>query len=150
MTKRTDYRATFNSDAELKYIADGIRNLTLPKSEWTHAGHFAAAIWLLCEEGFEAYRELPDVILAYNVSVGGENSDTDGYHETITQASLMAADSMIEDAGENEALHSIHARLMASDYGRPEWMLKYWSEPCLFSVAARRAWIDPDIMDLPF
>jgi len=31
---------------------------------------------------------MPAMIRRYNQSVGGVNSDTGGYHETITQASL--------------------------------------------------------------
>ena len=33
-------------------------------------------------------RELPDIIRRYNESVGGVNSDTEGYHETITRVFL--------------------------------------------------------------
>jgi len=40
--------------------------------------------------------------------------------------------------------------LMASPLGRSEWLLTYWSRPRLFSVEARRAWLDPDIQTLPF
>jgi len=39
--------------------------------------------------------------------------------------------------------------LMSSPFGKPEWLLAYWSHPRLFSVEARHAWIEPDIQPLP-
>jgi len=39
---------------------------------------------------------------------------------------------------------------MASSFGRSDWLLSYWTKPVLFSVAARRGWIGPDVKPLPF
>ncbi len=64
---------------------------TLPKAEWTHAGHWAAALWLLRHDGDELDTRMPGLIRRYNESVGGVNSDSAGYHHTITIASLRAA-----------------------------------------------------------
>ena len=36
-------------------------------------------------------RDLPDLIRRYNESVGGVNSDTEGYHETITQVFIRTS-----------------------------------------------------------
>ena len=42
--------------------------------------------WLILERpDIVPERDLPDLIRRYNESVGGVNSDTEGYHETITQ-----------------------------------------------------------------
>ena len=40
--------------------------------------------------------------------------------------------------------------LLATEYGRSEWLLGYWSRPLLFSVAARKAWVNPNLRELPF
>jgi hypothetical protein len=40
--------------------------------------------------------------------------------------------------------------LLAAEYGRSDWLLGYWSKPVLFSVNARRTWVDPDLRALPF
>jgi len=37
----------FKSNADIEWIGLGIVDVSLPKSDWTHAAHFAAAIWLL-------------------------------------------------------------------------------------------------------
>ena len=38
---------------------------------------------------------MPTMIRAYNEATGGANTETRGYHETITQASLRAARSFL-------------------------------------------------------
>jgi len=75
------------SDADIERVALGLQDHALPKAQWTHAGHFAAALWLLRRRPeIDPPREMPAMIRSYNEAVGGVNSDTEGYHETITQA----------------------------------------------------------------
>lgn len=38
---------SFATDAAIEHIALGVIDRTLPKTDWTHAAHFAAAVWLL-------------------------------------------------------------------------------------------------------
>lgn len=136
----------FSSTAEIERIGRGVAERTLPKSEWTHAAHFAAALWVLSQPDMNAERDMPKMIRAYNLATGVANTDSGGYHETITLASLRAAHNWLSGRPE-KALHD----LLAGDCGRSsDWLLAYWSKPVLFSVMARRAWIDPDLKPLPF
>ena len=80
----------FSSDVEIERIGRGLLDRSLPKAEWTHAGHFAAAFWVLRRPNMDAARDLPGLIRAYNEATGVHNTDTTGYHETITLASLRA------------------------------------------------------------
>lgn len=139
----------FSSDAEIERIGRGLIDRSLPKAEWTHAAHFAAAFWLLRRPGTDAAREMPGFIRAYNEATGTPNTDTGGYHETITFASLRAARSWLA-ARPHSNLHLALNELLASRFGRSDWLLAHWSRPVLFSVAARRAWIEPDVKPLPF
>jgi hypothetical protein len=139
----------FISDAEIERIALGVIDRTLPKPEWTHAAHFAAALWVLRRPDMNAERDLPKLIRAYNLATGVANTDSSGYHETITLASLRAARTWLEKMPE-KPLHEVLNELLASRHGRSDWLLDYWSKPMLFSVMARRAWIDPDLKPLPF
>ncbi|KPF62634.1 hypothetical protein IP88_14395 [alpha proteobacterium AAP81b] len=138
------------SDAAIARIAAGLLDRSLPKAEWTHAGHFAAALWLLrWQQGFDGPRDLPAIIRAYNEATGGVNSDSEGYHETITLASIRAASAALAD-GAGAPLSEILATLLAGPLGRSDWPLGYWHEDTLFSVAARRDWVEPDRAALPF
>ena len=139
----------FTSDTEIDRIGRGVLDRTLPKPEWTHAAHFAAAFWVLRRPGMHAERDMPGLIRAYNEATGTPNTDTGGYHETITLASLRAARAWLEKRAA-DPLHMSLEALLASEYGRSDWLFAYWSRPVLFSVAARRAWVEPDLRPLPF
>jgi hypothetical protein len=137
------------SDADIDRIGRCVETCTLPKREWTHAAHFAAAIWILTHPNLVAERDMPAVIRDYNDATGTRNTDTTGYHETITQASIRVARAFLAkrpNAGRAEALRE----LLASPFGRSDWLLAYYSRERLFSVEARRGWVEPDLSPLPF
>lgn len=139
----------FCSDAEIERIARGLTDRSLPKPSWTHAAHFAAALWLLRCRGADAMIDMPPLIRAYNEATGVPNTDTSGYHETITLASLRAGHAWL--AGRpGMPLHAVLEEMLATALGRSDWLLTYWSRPVLFSAAARRMWVDPDLGPLPF
>jgi hypothetical protein len=139
----------FSSDVEIDRIGRGLLDRSLPKAEWTHAGHFAAAFWVLRRPGMDAARDMPGLIRAYNEATGVHNTDTTGYHETITQASLRAAGAWLRSRPGVPLFEALN-ELLATEYGRSEWLLGYWSRPLLFSVTARNAWVNPDLRELPF
>jgi endonuclease III len=140
----------FTSDAEIAAIGRGVLELSLPKPRWTHAAHFAVALWLMsCRRDLDAARAMPGFIRAYNEATGVANTDTDGYHETITQASLRAARGFLLQNPERRLFETCNA-LMASPLGKSDWLLGYWSRALLFSVEARRNWVEPDLKPLPW
>ena len=138
----------YPDDASIGRLARGMIGRTLPKAEWTHAAHFASALWLLRHEPEPAER-MPGLIRAYNQATGVENTDTAGYHETITQASLRAAAALLA-AHPDHPLHEVVDALMDGPLGRSDWLLAHWSRERLFSVEARRGWLDPDLEPLPY
>ena len=144
-------QTVFSSDTEIERIGRGLLERSLPKTEWTHAAHFAAVLWLLrCRDATEVANEMPGWIRRYNEATGVANTSAGGYHETITLASIRAARSILAAHGEHAPLHHVVNSLMASDLGRSEWLLRYWSRERLFSSEARKEWRDPDLMPLPF
>ena len=143
----------FTSDDEIAAIGHGLIARTLPKPQWTHAAHFAATLWLMESRSIEDVAALlPGLIRAYNEATGTVNSDTSGYHETITQASLRAARAFWRGrAAQSPApLFVICNDLMASRLGQSDWVFAHWTRERLFSVEARRRWIEPDLEPLPW
>jgi hypothetical protein len=134
---------------EIDRIAHGLIDRSLPKSEWTHAAHFAAALWVLRRVGPRAVTALPPLIMAYNEATGVANTDTSGYHETITLASLRAAHFWL-GSRPDAPLHEVLGKMLATPIGRSDWLFKYWSRHVLFSAAARKSWTDPDLAPLPY
>jgi hypothetical protein len=92
---------------------------------------------------------MPNIIRAYNEATGVANTDTSGYHETITLASLRAARAFLAKHPARPLFMTCNA-LLNSPLGKSNWPLAYWSRSRLFSVEARRAWLDPDLEVFPF
>jgi hypothetical protein len=134
----------YTADAEIEAIGEGLIGRTLPKSAWTHAAHFAAALWIIERRpDLVAELDMPGLIRAYNEATGVANTDTEGYHETITQASLRAARAFHARHGP-APLFALCNALMESPLKNPDWLLAYWRRETLFSREARLAWVPPD------
>jgi hypothetical protein len=140
----------FNSDAEIEHVGEGLLARTLPRAEWTHEAHLAATTYLLMRRPHvDIDAELPGVIRGYNESVGGVNSDSEGYHETITRVFLHGVRLFLAEADSEEPLHQLVNDLLLSLMGRRDWPLRFYSRERLFSVEARREFIPPDLAELP-
>jgi hypothetical protein len=116
----------------------------LPKSRWTHQAHLLVGLWYLSRhEPVEALAIVRERIRAHNESVGTANTDSGGYHETITRLYLdaIAAHRARNDGASFEA--SLR-QLLASPLADSSWPLEYYTRERLFSVAARRHWLEPD------
>lgn len=140
----------FASDDDLAHIAEGFLARTLPKEEWTHEAHLATTTYVLLRRpDIDVDKELPNLIRRYNESVGGVNSDTEGYHETITRVFLHGVRLFLGEADTAEPLHELVNELLLSPMGRRDWPLRFYSPELLFSVEARRTFVPPDIAALP-
>ena len=140
----------FASDAEIEHIGEGMVALTLARAEWTHEAHLATTTYLLLKRpDIDLDKELPDLIRRYNESVGGVNSDSEGYHETITRVFLHGVRLFLEEADATEPLHELVNQLLLSPMGRRDWPLRFYSRERLFSVDARRHFVEPDLRALP-
>jgi hypothetical protein len=139
------------TESDIERIAKGVLGLTHPYAEWSHAAHFAAALWLLRHpDVLRSSGGMGAVIRRYNEAVGVRNTATSGYHATITIASLRGAAGFLASAGADAPLAPILAALLGSPLGQPRWLLAYWSEGRLMSLAARRGWLEPDLVALPY
>jgi hypothetical protein len=147
----TDYRPRlFASDADIAHIGEGMLARTLPREEWTHEAHLAATTYLLLRRPeIDLDGELPGLIRRYNESVGGVNDDTQGYHDTITRVFLHGVRLFLSEADSAEPPHELVNALLLSPMGRRDWPLRFYSREHLLSVAARRAFVQPDVAALP-
>ena len=139
----------FESDTAIRRIGEGIIACTLPRSYWTHEAHFAACAWLVLERPDVCpERDLPCLIRRYNEAVGGVNSDTQGYHETITQVSIRAVRCALARSVAKGLCQQINALLEGAE-GQRDWPLLFYSPARLFSKEARLGWLEPDLAALP-
>ena len=137
----------FSADAEIEHLGEGLLACTLPREAWTHEAHLAATTYLLLRRlDIHLDAELPSIIRRFNKSVGGVNSDTEGYHETITRSFLHGVRLFLERADTSEPLHMLVNELLISPMGRRDWPLRFYSRELLFSVEARRWHVPPDLV----
>jgi carbonic anhydrase len=138
--------------SETERIAHALTERTLPKGEWTHHAHLRAGLWHVWHHGADdAVPLLRERITAYNASVGTANTDTSGYHETMTRFYVMVIAAFLDGVDRAERLDAVADRLIAV-HGDPALPLRYYTKRTLFSTAARRAWVEPDrvrIGDVP-
>lgn len=75
----------YTSEIEITDLFEGFCSRTLEKEKWTHFAHLTTGLCFLQQyELHEATCRMKSGIVSYNLSVGGENTGTGGYHETLT------------------------------------------------------------------
>ncbi len=92
-------------------------------------------------------------IRALNERNGVANTDTGGYHETITRAYVELLGGFLARRGvvdpTSDALDDHVVALLRDPLSKRGALLAYWSEQRLLSTQARAAWLAPDRAPLP-
>ena len=120
---------------------------TLPDWAWTHEAHLICALSVLSRFGIaDTPREMRQRIMRYNEAVGKINSDTSGYHETVTVFWLKAVWAYLSVEGKvafnQEALDKL---LSSIDLANRNLFLKVYSRERVLSTEARKQYVAPDL-----
>jgi hypothetical protein len=149
MSEHRDEPRLWPNDEAIRRVGEGFLACALPKREWTHEAHISTTSWIILERpDICPERDLPALIRRYNESVGGVNSDTEGYHETITQLFIRTLRRALAGSESSGLAERVNAVLLAPE-GRRDWPLRFYSAERLFSKAARLGWVEPDLAALP-
>ena len=139
------------NDQEVARVGEGLLSHALPEPEWTHQAHFAALVHLLrAHREIDLDRQLPGIIWRYNAAVGTPNTDSRGYHETITRFYLMAVRAFLARQADDPGPGAMATRLVNASFGQTGFPLRYYSREVLLSVQARRVWVEPDLAPFDF
>lgn len=139
----------FTGDDDIRALGEGLLACTLPREAWTHEAHLAACLWLLTERAdIDVDAEIAGIIRRFNESLGGVNDDTQGYHDTITRIYVAGVRLFLTETAETGLAARINA-LLRSPMGSRDWPMRFYSRELLFSVAARRGFVTPDLASLP-
>jgi hypothetical protein len=138
----------YRSRGEIENLISAFEACTLPKSKWTHQAHLIVALWhnLRYSPG-EALNLVRERITRYNESVGTQNTETSGYHETITVLYMWAVRKYIEGADSNASIVEIANRLLGGRLAEKNFPFEYYSRELLLSPEARRHFVEPDLQD---
>jgi len=117
----------------------------LPRARWTHGAHLmtgACYVHTLGEAA--AIDKMRHCVVRHNESVGTANTDTSGYHETITVAWIKLLAGLLRNSGPME--RAAFAALAVERFEANRNVLdRYFSFDLMRSVEARRKWIAPTL-----
>jgi hypothetical protein len=130
------------SASELERFVAAWQARTLPKPEWTHAAHVTIAAYHVIQYPESALERVRTGIIRYNEAVGTANTESSGYHETLTRLWLGLVGKLLENIREPVA----GARLAVETFAnRRDLFRSYYSFDVVKDTAARRTWIAPDL-----
>lgn len=125
------------TDHEIQSLIQGFETQQVSKTEWTHAAHLVVAIWYSSKyDEKEALDRVRHLIIKHNEAVGTINSDSSGYHETITRFWLRTARQFLATHRFDKLTTATNA-FIQSQYGQSDWILNFYTKADLSSPAFR-------------
>jgi hypothetical protein len=117
----------------------------LPKERWTHSAHlFTGACYVHALGEGPAIDHMRVCIKRHNESVGTANTDTGGYHETVTIAWIKILKRLLHDSAPMN--RAAFARLAVERFAGDRGIFgRYYEFDLVKSVEARRSWIPPTL-----
>jgi len=129
---------------ETAHLIEQFENHTLPKEQWTHEAHFITAFWYCLHYPLpQAVQKIITGIKTYNVSVGGQNTDSAGYHETITLFYMATMARYIITNGITTACDEQIAALLQQPFMTRDYPLHFYRKEVLQGKQARLGWVEP-------
>jgi hypothetical protein len=117
----------------------------LPKDQWTHTAHFVVALCYCMDLPLpEAVEKIRNNIKSYNVKAGGQNTDTSGYHETITLFYMSTIAQYLIRMGITQLDKDQFSLFFQQPFLDRSYPLQFYSREYLMSVEARKTWMPPD------
>ena len=136
------------TEEEIEAFVAAFENGTLPKARWTHGAHLLTGAWYVHRLGETAATDKMRIcVRRYNEAVGGKNTDTSGYHETVTVLWIKLLAGLLRDSqpiGRTE-FAALAVRRFESDRSI---LQRYYDFDLVNSVEARRQWMPPTIGSL--
>ena len=118
---------------------------TLSHGQWTHAAHLRVAwLHLARHELDEAHLRMRVGIIRLNAAHGLVETETRGYHETLTRVWLVLVRAARRRSPATDSASFLEAHGLDRDAP-----LRFYSRERLFSVAARALYVPPDLAELP-
>jgi hypothetical protein len=128
-------------------LVEGFVACTLLKSDWTHAAHLRVALHHVHTLGEEAaLTALRERISRLNVSLGGANTTTGGYHESLTRFWVFVVARFL-DRHPGRSPESLEKELIA-ELGDTSLPRRCYSRELLMSTEARMSFVEPDLAPL--
>ena len=136
--------AFLESEAALEDFFERWTMGRLPKAAWTHAAHVAMAAYLAFEHPpEETFERMKRGILHHNTAVGTPNTESSGYHETLTRFWSATIGDFVRCGRFASRLEAVRGAVELFGNDRNRHRLSY-SFDVVSDQRARREWIRPD------
>ena len=134
---------------DIKTITSQFKSKTFPKEHWTHNAHFAVAFVQLdkLKNQEQTLDYLRKGIKEYNLSVGTDNTENSGYHETLTVFWLKAVYEYY-NSSQHKTIEEIYNNFSKTILASAKFPTKFYSKELLFSKKARQTWTKPDLLPI--
>ncbi len=141
----TNFTHTFlQTPAALDAFVADWRAHRLRREDWTHGAHVGVCAYFAFDHDEAATLAIMRPgIRTFNESIGGQNTATSGYHETITRLWVMAIAAHLRErpaASRFEAACSATARFDSPG----ELLRECYSYDVVADTRARAEWVPPD------
>lgn len=136
------------SEPEMEEFVGAFEAMTLPKERWTHGAHLLTAAWYMHGLGeAEALDRMRRNVSRYNVAMGGKNTATSGYHETVTAFWMKALAGLLRECSHREGVgRAAFARMAVERFeGDREILRRFYDFDVVGSEVARRLWVEPTL-----
>ncbi|WP_196893829.1 hypothetical protein [Aureivirga marina] len=138
-----------NVDDLFTYV-EKFEKKTFTKEEWTHEAHLIIGFWYCTHlSRTEVFPFLKRNIKELNEKMGNQNTDTTGYHETITLFWFWVITEYIENH-ESNYIPEMLDDFLESRFSKQEYIFKFYSKSLLETTKARRIFVLPDIQSTQF
>jgi hypothetical protein len=138
--------ARFECWEEIADLISEFERGALPHARWKHREHLTVAFWYLSRLGEAAATDrIRAGILFLNDCHGTPNTDTRGYHETLTRFWIGVVVKFLKESDAGRSELEMANQLIDEYAGRAGLWRDYYSFDLLKSVESRRRWIEPDM-----
>jgi hypothetical protein len=136
------------TETQIDEFLSAFEECRLPKERWTHAAHILTGACYVHVLGQAAAIDRMRVcVKRYNVAVGGKNTETSGYHETITIAWIKLLDRLRRESG--AIGRADFARVAVERFeGDRQIFERFYAFDLVQSAEARRRWVPPTLSPL--
>ena len=132
-----------STEAEIDVFLQAFESGSLPKERWTHAAHLLTGACYVHRLGqAAAVDQMRRCVRAYNEAVGGKNTSTSGYHETITIFWIKLLDAYLRQT-QPISRADFAAKVVKQFEGRRDLLRHFYNFDVVGSCEARATWVAP-------
>jgi hypothetical protein len=136
------------TEVEIDDFLAAFESGTLPKERWTHAAHLLTGACYVHRLGQAlAIDHMRQCVRRYNEAVGGKNTATSGYHETITVFWIKVLDTLFRQA--RPVAREEFAALAVERYAsQRDLFRRFYDFDVVGSIEARAVWMPPTLEEI--